>query len=591
MIVGNRDEVVMGGSYSSDHALYNFAEQVKNLFTDVEQTSTYGVLSETCKVLKDPLANDQIKKFFVENSCDPDEYKNRPKALKEHYEDMEQLYENDRQAVMENTAMQTINPIVGLTFPMHKLILMNMVFDKGAIPKAVAAKPAFTIAMERRLLIDTEGNELDLYKDQNKLTAAIKKTAAEKEIELTLPVSEETELVNQYLDGMAGVDHLNVNTYVCAVKVPNVYFEIGDVLPDENGYVGEGPVATEAATKDVWVRTMGKFQPIYDDDGRAIAHKFKFVHKVLDNTEVKVVEDCDIISGYMKNDRVMINSLKGVATAVKLHCRLDTSSANMTTCSVSWKHINTLIEIDEGMPINTTISPQEVKDIAAMYNVNQITKVLDITKTVLANYKDDDIKGSLDESYLGLSEGEKFFNTFDFAPRAGYTNDHVTWRRDTFFDFFDEEVEKMLRVLNDPNIVVTVFGDASIIRKIAPVEYSYQSPSNIGPVDLDYVKTVTTSHHRVYQFIASDKMRFSNELIVILCPRGTDRIIYKIYDYQTYVSNEIRDANNPSLPAIHAFERYKFVQYQPVQGRINIKNPTGLIPDKYDVVPVKHFDN
>ena len=151
----------------------------------------------------------------------------------------------------------------------------------------------------------------------------------------------------------------------------------------------------------------------------------------------------------------------------------------------------------------------------------------------------------------------------------------------------DEEVEHMLRVLNDPNVVITAFGDPSIVRKITPAEYSYQSPSNIGPVELDYVKTVTTSHHRVYQFIASDKLRDTNELIVILNPRGTDRIIYRIYDYQTYVSNEIRNANNPALPAIHAFERYKFVEYQPVQGRIEIKNPSGLIPETYDFVPTR----
>ena len=43
-----------------------------------------------------------------------------------------------------------------------------------------------------------------------------------------------------------------------------------------------------------------------------------------------------------------------------------------------------------------------------------------------------------------------------------------------------------------------------------------------------------------------------------------------------YVSNEIRNAKNPALPAIHAFERWKFVSYQPVQGRIKILNPTGF---------------
>ena len=52
--------------------------------------------------------------------------------------------------------------------------------------------------------------------------------------------------------------------------------------------------------------------------------------------------------------------------------------------------------------------------------------------------------------------------------------------------------------------------------------------------------------------------------------------MYRIYDYQMYVSNEIRNANNPALPAIHAFERFKVEEYQPVQGRLKILNPTGL---------------
>lgn len=584
MVVGNRDRKARLGKNYSDNSLYSFSESVSQLLRDVEDTAQRSLLSETCAVLKDDLANDQIKRFFVENSCDVDEFAGNPVKLQEHYEDMENLYLNDREAVMENTAMSTINPIVGLTFPMHKLILMNMVFDKGAIPKVVATEPAFTMVMKRRILIDTEGNELDLFKDQRKLTAAIKKTAPSKEIELNLPITDDMELVNTHLEGMAGVDHLNVETYVCAVKVEGIYFEVGDVLPNpETGYIGEGPVAEEATTQDAWIRVKGQFQPIYEDDGRGIMFRFVFNHKVNNGGNVETVEVCDILSGSLKKDRINLMSAKGVVKAVRIYARLDTSSANMTTCRANWKQITSYVEIPEGIPINTTVSPQEVKDIAAMYNINQITEVLETTKTVLANYKDDDIKESLDKSYLALTDDAKFAEEFDFAPRAGYYNDHVEWRKSTFFDFFDEMVEHMLRVLNDPNVVVTAFGDPSIVRKITPTEYSYQSPSNIGPVELDYVKTVTTSHHRVYQFIASDKMRDTNELIVILNPRGTDRIIYRIYDYQTYVSNEIRNADNPSLPAIHAFERYKFVEYQPVQGRIKIKNPTGIVPETYDV--------
>jgi hypothetical protein len=52
--------------------------------------------------------------------------------------------------------------------------------------------------------------------------------------------------------------------------------------------------------------------------------------------------------------------------------------------------------------------------------------------------------------------------------------------------------------------------------------------------------------------------------------------MYRLYDYQMYVSNEIRNASNPTLPAVHAFERWQLFEYQPVQARIRILNPTGL---------------
>ena len=144
-------------------------------------------------------------------------------------------------------------------------------------------------------------------------------------------------------------------------------------------------------------------------------------------------------------------------------------------------------------------------------------------------------------------------------------------------DYLDDFVTVMLQVLNDPNMTISIVGDPRIVRKITPKEYSYTAPSSIGPVELDYTQTiVNSSDKRVYNFVGSDKMRGTNELMVILNPRNSERIVYRLYDYQMYVSNEIRNAANPALPALHAFERFKMMDYQPVQGRIQILNPSGL---------------
>lgn len=147
-----------------------------------------------------------------------------------------------------------------------------------------------------------------------------------------------------------------------------------------------------------------------------------------------------------------------------------------------------------------------------------------------------------------------------------------------FFDAFDTEVTRMLQVLNDPNMVITIFGNPDLVRKITPVEYSYTTPNTIGAVDLDYKRTVVTSDKRIYQFIGSDKLRNNSELMVILCPRNSNRMTYRIFDYQMYVSNEIRNAANPTLPAVTAFERFLVDEYQPVQSRVKCLNVSGYRP-------------
>ena len=288
----------------------------------------------------------------------------------------------------------------------------------------------------------------------------------------------------------------------------------------------------------------------------------------------------DTLFGSMDNNKISLTALKGQITKVKLAAKLNTSSANMDLCSVKWKIDSDYVEIPEATPINTPISPEEVKDVAAMYDANQVTKIMSITKTVLSEYKDMKIKRFLDADFQRLDERTSFQGEFDFAVPEGYALDWVTHRQATFMDYFDDLVTRMLQVLNDPNMTVTIYGDPRIVRKITPKEYTYQAPANIGPVTLDYTQTVVnTSDSRVYNFVGTDKMRNTNELMVLLNPRNTERICYRLYDYQLYISNEIRNAANPSLPAIHSFERFLMKSYQPVQSRILIRHSNGQKSD------------
>lgn len=573
-VIGDRKSTAgMGKGYAND-PIKKFAAAFQECVSDVLAESGIDLFSEPQKAMMLGASKEALKNFFVEGQADMVAAEvnalGEDASLVDDAQEMaEAQFDNDANAVLENANLASYNPVIGMTFPIHKNILMNNIFDKGAIPKVVAKEPKFTISMETRTLIDTEGNEIDMWKEQYKMKDAIDATAPFKEVEMTLPEAEATDVITAI--GGSGDENLSIETYISAVHM-SVYLCTGDINPETGKPVdSDGEVAC-------WIPTHLDFTPAYGEYDRTIMQGIEV--KGRDNsaadpaTSTKLYKD--VISGYMKKNKFALASMHGVVDQIRLNARFDTSSAMLPTCSVSWSVRTDIVEIPSANPINVPVSPEEVKDIGALYQINQLSKILSLIRLALGNYKDDKIHDKLDESFITMPDECKFATTFDFAPRANYALDHVEWRHKTFMDYLDSVVTGLMQVLNDPNMTISIFGAPELVRKITPTEYTYSTPSNIGPVDLDFVKTVVTSDKRVYQFIGSDKLRGNSNLIIILCPRNSERIIYRIYDYQMYVSNEIRNMKNYALPAIHAFERWKFVEYQPVQGRIKILNPTGL---------------
>ena len=577
MPIGRTDKTSFVGNSFMRDPMDAYSKSFIELSKNILNESTIDIFEEPKKILNRPNTREALKEFFCENFMDenPADPFNTPEFIEDQRAMMEQQFENDAQAVNEHAVMADYNPVIGLTFPVHKNILMNMVFDKGAIQKVVAEGPKFTLSMERRILVDTNGNEIDMFTEQNKMTPAIDASNPVHHIEITLPEIQTTDVLA--MCGGTKLDSLSIKTHISMIQIEKIYVKAGDIKPDDNGVVRpDGPIATADDEKEytnVWFPTNLEFKPGYNQYERTFNAPVELlVRTSATETETKK----DILSGTMDHNKFNILSGTGVVKKVMLDAELDTSNAMLDTCSVKWDVDTKLVEIPNAIPLNVTISPEEVKDLAALYQVNQLTKIMGLMKTTLANYKDDKILQYLNSLYTRLPEAARGYMEFDYAPPAQYALDPLTWRYTMFFDAFDTEVTRMLQVLNDPNMVVTIFGDPDLVRKITPVQYDYQTPSSIGPVELDFKKTVVTSDKRVYQFIGSDKMRWSNEMIAILSPRNSNRVTIRIYDYQMYVSNEIRNIANPALPALHAFERWLIDSYQPVMSKINIKNRSGL---------------
>lgn len=579
-IVGKREIKQYASAY--EHSpLRAYAESFKNLAENIVTESGVNILLDPQRSFIQAPVQEAMRNFFVENST-AERGNMTAEEYQEHIDEMNALYENDLEAVQEYAAVAGYNPVIGMSFPIHKNILMNCVFDKGAIQKAVAVSPKFTFTMEYRYLVKPDGTKIDLFLEQNKIKDAINSTSPVSKIKVSLPEIGYTDILT-LIGASPDTDNLSIDTYISKVYVDGV-FEPGDKLPD-------GTTANEKVTKELEINTNIRFTPGYAGTN-AMSNEGNYDRQCLGEVKLPdaakvskevgsatITVDTDIVTGTMKENKFQINSLKGIIKAVEISAMRDASNGLLQTCSVRWDTATTIEEIGPAIPINVPVSPDEVKDLGALYNVNQITKVMSIINEVLENYKDDTIKEKLDISFANLPSSSKIQGEFDFAPRTGYALDHVEWRHKTFFDALDSYVTDLLKVLNDPNITVSIFGRPDIVRKITPTEYTFQTPSSVGPLELNFVKTIMTSDKRTYQFISSQKLDDSNELIIVLNPRNSDRVIYRIYDYQLYVSNEVKNAKLYTLPSIHAFERWKFVEYQPVQGRLNILNPTGLVQD------------
>lgn len=579
MIAGTRQKTVGSTAYRND-PLYAYSKAFTEAAQNILTTESYDIFGEPARALRSNGVREALKEFFVNEFVDDEDPTKTVEEIQEAHDDIEAMFENDMTALSENAYQSEYAPMIGMSLPIHKLILMNNVFSQGGgIQKVTAVQPAFTISMERRILVTPKGEEIDMFLEQNKIADAIDSTAPTEIFDLDLPQNEDTDIIGQL--GGTVTDELSMETHIAGIYVENVYFAEGDHLPDEDGWFstkGELATAETAGTKNVWYPVNIDFTPSYGGPNRlerVISQPISIRYKT--DADGGIAEVKDTLFGAMNNSKITLTAVKGTVKKVRLAAKLNTSNATLDECSVKWKVDSTWVEIPEATPINTTVSPEEVKDVAAMYDANQVTKVMSITKTALSEYKDMKIKRGLDKSYQTMDENTSFADEFDFAVPEGYQLDWVTYRHATFMDFLDDHVTRMLQVLNDSNMTITIYGDPRVVRKITPTEYTYQAPANIGPVTLDYTQTIVdTKDHRVYNFVGSDKFRNTNELMILLNPRNTERICYRIYDYQLYISNEIRNAANPSLPAIHAFERWKLVSYQPVQSRIKILNPSGM---------------
>lgn len=289
-----------------------------------------------------------------------------------------------------------------------------------------------------------------------------------------------------------------------------------------------------------------------------------------------------LISGVFRDDRLDLMVNDPAVKGFMFTCQQDSATGSLPSPTGVWRRKTHMERIPDATHIQAQVSPEEMKDVAVLYNVNQITKHMGFFAKMLENDRDDRAKKFLDDSFERMPWRQQMSHVFNFIPEYQCVDDHIEWAKKAFLPDLDTWVTQMLNIYNDGNVIVNIVGRSDIIRKLTPTQYTWSTPSSVGPFQLDFVKTVQTSDSRTYQFISCDKMRDENNLILILTPKNSERFMYRIYDYQTYVSNELRSPANHYLPAITAFDRWAIFEYMPVQARIHMLNIMGHSQANFD---------
>ena len=579
--VGER-KVATIGDMSRD-PMYEYAAKFFDTQKNILNESHINYAFDPARTLGFQNNVDALREFFVSDAVVP--YVDRSGGMvtmeSADYQDqlnmMNEAFANDVQAIRENAVagLATYNPMIGLSLPMHKYLMLNCVFAQ-ALPRFVAKSPMWTESIETRYIVDTDGKKYDVANQQHMLHQIMKKQNPAVEVAIPLPEAHSLDILDTYFHRDRVNHNLSVATHIDAIAVED-YASKGDtVLTISTDNDGVTTVTESEAAKDgvavVWKPWKAEFTPGYGDANRVIVQPITLT--VSDGTNDVIVND--MLFASQKDNLFDINSTSGAVKAVRMFARYDASLRNLKTPKVEWGEKTIFVQIPESDGITVPVTPEEVKDVGALYGINQVTKYMSIIRDVLENDKDDTIKEFLDDSFLRLDDDHRLAKVIDFAPRTGYYSDHLEWIQKTFMDTLDHFVSGLLTVLRDPNMQINIIGRPTLIRRITPIEYTYQTPSNLGPIELDFRKTVVTSDKRVYNFISSEKLWGTDTLIILLIPKNTNRIVYRLYDYQMYISNEIRDADNPQLPSLTAFQRYLPFELFGVQGRLSVANPTGL---------------
>ena len=148
------------GNFSKD-PMYAYAARFCDVQKNMLRENQIDYALEPTRALAFKSNVDALKEFFIEESVIGDQSHMSAEDYQDEIDMMSEAFTNDIQAVKENAVagMATWNPMIGLSLPMHKYLMLNCVFAQ-AVPRFVAKSPSWTESIETRYMVGPDGRKM-----------------------------------------------------------------------------------------------------------------------------------------------------------------------------------------------------------------------------------------------------------------------------------------------------------------------------------------------------------------------------------------------------------------------------------------------
>lgn len=459
-------------------------------------------------------------------------------------EQLEQILENARLQILQESTISQVTPLVGLSMPTVRKMWVKTAL-KNAIPTETAKVPSFTISWMEPYLRDQDGTKHALPQSVRGLNDHFQKPRLTQEY-FTLPTSE--------------TDNLLTATVINGVSASQVNHDaIDPILFIENAKltVGTGVEVVKVDLKLGQGSAEGQFYGVVKSaDGSVSDTLFGHV-----NLETGAFE---------------LTSLKGLVKEVNFRGYL-THENNTRTQSVSFDIRRKDIRIGTGAHINAPLPIEWLQDTLALYNIDATVEVVDLMSNVVAQKLDHEIIAFFEKSFR--ESGSPFVGKFDVKPTAGFAGSPTEWRQElrTTIEWWATKL-KSYTLFTQGYFVI--FGNPIDINLMPDINWQFkQASGERGGVNVNYDFGVMTANN-VYQIVASDNVP-QGKLTMFFVPNTENYMTYKYYPYTFNVEKGYLDPQMPNVPSIMMTKRHTIEELIPMQVQIEILHNDGSLVSSY----------